>query len=110
MNKSLIKFWYWHFKFGWESFESGPHSGRPSTRGTPEKCLTSIGCNHKKLVNDNVMKYGDSGYPENIQLCTDFPFFVLCRRFLHHPNSGSPPGQFFLKLKEILKQAQNRWY
>jgi hypothetical protein len=31
-----IKFWYQHFKNGWESVESDPCSGRPATSRTPE--------------------------------------------------------------------------
>ena len=35
VSEAQIKLWYWCFKDAWESVESDPHSGRPSTR-TPE--------------------------------------------------------------------------
>jgi len=34
MGEAQIKFWYWRFKDGRESDESGPRSGRPVTSGT----------------------------------------------------------------------------
>lgn len=108
MNKSQIKFWYWHFKIGWESVESGPHSGRPSTRGTPEKCSTSVGCNHKKFVNVNVIKSGDSGYPESIQLCTDFPFFVLCRGIFASPKFRKSTKTIFPKVKGNIEASSKQ--
>jgi transposase len=37
VNEAQIKFWYRSFKDGWESVESNPRSGRPSTSRTPEK-------------------------------------------------------------------------
>jgi hypothetical protein len=36
LSEAQIKFWYRCFKDGWESVESGPHSGRPSKSRTPE--------------------------------------------------------------------------
>jgi len=36
LSEAQIKFWYWRFKDGWESMESDPRSGRPSTSRTPE--------------------------------------------------------------------------
>jgi transposase len=36
MSDAQIKLWYRRFKDGWESVESDPRSGRPSTRRTPE--------------------------------------------------------------------------
>jgi hypothetical protein len=36
MSEAQIKLWYQCFKHGWESVESNPHSGRPSTSRTPE--------------------------------------------------------------------------
>jgi len=36
LSEAHIKVWYRRFKDGWESMESGPHSGRPSTSKTPE--------------------------------------------------------------------------
>jgi len=36
MSEAQIKLWYRHFKDGWESMESDPRSGRPSTSRTPE--------------------------------------------------------------------------
>jgi len=36
LSEAQIKFWYRRFKDGWESVESDPHSGRPSTSRTPK--------------------------------------------------------------------------
>jgi hypothetical protein len=36
MSEAQMKLWYRSFKGGWESVESDPHSGRPSTSRTPE--------------------------------------------------------------------------
>jgi transposase len=36
LSEAQIKLWYRRFKDGWESVESDPRSGRPSTSRTPE--------------------------------------------------------------------------
>jgi len=36
MSEAQIKLWYRRFKDGWDSVESDPHSGKPSTSKTPE--------------------------------------------------------------------------
>jgi len=36
VSEAQIKFWYRRFKDGWESVESNPRSGRPSTSRTPK--------------------------------------------------------------------------
>ena len=36
MCEGQIKVWYQHFKDGWQSVESNPHSGRPAKSRTPE--------------------------------------------------------------------------
>jgi len=36
VSEAQIKLWYWLFKNDWESVESDPRSGRPSTSRTPE--------------------------------------------------------------------------
>ncbi|XP_076045657.1 protein GVQW3-like [Oratosquilla oratoria] len=48
LSEAQIKMWYKRFKEGGESVESDPHSGRPSTRGTPKdiECV-------KNAINEN---------------------------------------------------------
>jgi hypothetical protein len=36
MSEAQIKLWYQHFKDGWKSVESNPHSGRSATSRTSE--------------------------------------------------------------------------
>ena len=66
MGEVQINFWYRRFKDGWESIESDPPSGRPSTSSTPKNVESVLAAINKNLRLTVQKLEDDLGIPQTI--------------------------------------------
>ena len=66
IHKAQIKFWYRHFKYGWESCKSDPHSGTTFIKAEHLKFFNVCRVQSTKIGDLTVQELEDLGIPQTI--------------------------------------------